>query len=538
MNQKPLTNLAVILLAVAASGCDRGRPAGESSDRSAQPETAIAAAESALRRGNIEHPATLDPARARSTHAFNVLVDLYEGLVVEGPNGKLVPGAAEQWEVSEDGLVYRFRLRGNARWSNGQRVVAEDFVRGLGRAMLPETNAAYAGLLSPVVGFGEPDAAPGVVATGDRELEIRLSRPSPAFLRVLALPVAYPLAGPLHGAACFGDPKCFVGNGAYTLALYELGQPVRLQKNRHYWDADNVALDSVEYVAVVDEMTELRMYQTDALDITASIPALQLDQLRASVPGELHVSPTLALYYLALDLTEPPLDDAAVRRALSLAIDREALVNVIGRGERPAYGVVPPGIDGYRNAAYAWHDEDTKSRIALAKAAYAAAGYDSERPLRLTLLYDAGGIHERIAVAVSEMWRDALGVEVALDKREWQYFLETRKDRGQWQVMRFAWFGDYTDPTTFLDLFRSEGAQNLTGYANDAYDELLARAQREPRASQRYDLLHDAETMMLADYPVIPLYFFVSKHLVKPDIAGFRSHPLDRLPSKYLSRKR
>ncbi len=540
MYRKPLRNLVVILLVLAAPGCDRSGPADDSHDQRSHSDRAVAAVENGLRRGNIEHPATLDPARAQSTHAFNVLVDLYEGLVVEGPQGKLLPGVAEKWDVSEDGLVYRFRLRSDARWSNGQRVVATDFVRALRRVMRPETNAPYAGLLSPIVGFGETatDAAPGVVANGDGDLEIRLSRPSPAFLRVLALPIAYPQAGLSDEAARFSDPARFVGNGAYTLVHYQVGQPVQLQKNPHYWAADSVALDTVEYVAVVDEMTELRMYQTGALDITASIPALQLNRLRTSLPGEVHVSPTLALYYLALDLTEPPLDDVALRRALSLAIDRKALVDVIGRGEQPAYGVVPPGIDGYRNAVYEWRDEDSASRISLAKATYAAAGYDSDRPLQLTLLYDAGGIHERIAVAVSEMWRDILGVEVALDKREWQYFLETRKDRGQWQVMRFAWFGDYIDPTTFLDLFRSQGVQNLTGYANVEYDELLARAELERNAPQRYDMLQKAETMMLTEYPVIPLYFFVSKHLVKPDIEGFQSHPLDRLPSKYLSRKR
>ena len=234
-------------------------------------------------------------------------------------------------------------------------------------------------------------------------------------------------------------------------------------------------------------------------------------------------------------MTQPPLDNADLRRALSMAVDRRRLADLIGRGELPAFGYVPTGTSNHVPAPYEWRDLSDSDRISAARAAYAEAGYGDENPLTLTLVFDSGSIHERIAVAVSSMWEDALGVEIELDKREFAYMLETRDMRDEWDVMRLSWSGDYDDPMTFLQIFRSDSPQNLARYASPEFDELLDRAAVETDPGRRLELMTAAEETVLAGYPVAPLYFYVSKHLVKPYVGGFEDNALDRHPSRFLT---
>ena len=217
-----------------------------------------------------------------------------------------------------------------------------------------------------------------------------------------------------------------------------------------------------------------------------------------------------------------------------MAIDREQLVALIGRGEQPAFSVVPDGITGHVGSEFTWREFSDDERLRRARALYRDAGYSDNRPLTITYTYDAGDIHEKVALAVSSMWRDILGAEVILEKREWQYFLQTRDERTEWQIMRFAWFGDYNHASTFTNIFRSGDPQNLSAYANPEYDRLLAMASAESDIASRAVHMSRAESILLADHPIAPLYFFVSKHLVRPGIAGFEDNVLDRHPSKYL----
>ena len=243
----------------------------------------------------------------------------------------------------------------------------------------------------------------------------------------------------------------------------------------------------------------------------------------------------LALYYLAFDLTEPPFDDVDVRRALSMAIDRETLAELLGRGEQPAYGIVPPGTTGQENPGYDWRALDHAERLEEARNLLAASGFKEGTPLRFTYLYDAGGIHEQVALAVGAMWESALAVEVDYEKREWQYFLNARDQRDEWQLMRFAWFGDYDDPDTFLQIFLSESPQNLPRLSNPDFDRALREANMLIDATGRSEALARAEDLLLAEYPVAPLYFLVSKHLVHPSIRGFEQNVLDRHPTRFMS---
>ena len=497
--------------------------------------------ENILRRGNGGDPQTLDPSLAEDVHAFNVLRDLYEGLVVKAANGSLIPGAAERWEISEDGRVYTFFLRANAKWSNGTTVSAGDFVAGFQRTLAANSTSPYSFLLSPILNYaavtsGElPVTELGIYAIDSQTLVIELESPATHFLGVLAMPIAYPLyIGEEFDGSRFRDPDKFVGNGPYVLIERQPAGRIRLQRNETFHDASSVSVQYVDYYPIVDPAAELNMYRAGELDITATVPPPNIRDLRQSRPEELRISPSLALYYLAFDLGEAPLDNLVLRKALSMAIDRRTLVELIGRGEQAAFGVVPKGVAGHQVARYDWKSTESANREAQARQHYREAGYDGANPLQIKLTYDVGGIHETVALAVSAMWRDVLGVEVTLDKREWKYFLATRDDRAEWQVMRFAWVGDYNDARTFLEIFRSDSSQNLSGFDSPEYDRLLRASSETIDAEKRTKLMTQAEKQLLDEYPIAPLYFYVSKHLVNPAVRNFEANILDIHPSQFL----
>lgn len=500
-----------------------------------------ASSQSLIRRGNVESPPTLDPWLAEDIHAFNILLDLYEGLVAENASGQVVPGVAKSWAVSEDGLEYRFELRRNAHWSDGTRVVAADFINGLRRMASPKNLSSYSFLLEPIESFNDVKhgranvTALGVRSDGDSAVIIRLSRPSPHFLGVLAMPIAFPLQAHNDDRSRFHDPASFVGNGAYLLEHRDFGRRIRLRRNPDYWDAGSVTVEAIEYIPIANEIAELNMYRAGEIDITATIPPGHVKIVLEDLPNQVRIASSLALYYLAFDLTEPPLDNPHLRQALSMAIDRDRLVTLLGRGEQPAFGIVPPGVANYQGARYPWRTLEFENRSEAAQQAFKKANIGPADQLRLKYTYDAEGTHEKIALAVSAMWQEVLGIDVVLEKKEWKYFLDTRENRSEWQVMRFSWFGDFNDVSTFTDIFRADNAQNLARFASAEYDEALDQAASEVDAKKRAVMMQLAEEVLLNEYPIAPLYFYVSKHMVKPNIGGFEDNVLDRHPSKYLT---
>jgi oligopeptide transport system substrate-binding protein len=520
----------VLLLLIV--GCERG----------AVPESGEADTHSpVLRRGNGGDPETLDPSVAEDVHAFSVLHDLYEGLVTVAADGSLIPGAASDWELSADKRRYTFHLRQDARWSNGKPVIADEFVASFRRTLSPDSTSSYAFLLNPIlhaksVANGErPVTELGIRALDTATLEIELTSPASYFPGILAMPIAFPLyGGEGFDPQQFSDPDQFVGNGPYLLKDRQPGSLIRLERSAEFRNAAEVSVRFVDYFPIENPDTELNMFRAGELDITASVPPAQIEDLRQRRPGELRISPGLALYYLAFDLTEPPMDDVALRQALSMAIDREALVQILGRGEQAAFGIVPSGVAGHEVARHPWQTASRLERQERAQALYAIAGYGEATPLRFTLMYDVGDVHETVALAVVSMWRDVLGAEVTLDKREWKYFLDTREKRAEWQVMRFAWFGDYNDASTFLDIFRSGSAQNLPGFGDRDYDDLLDRGGQAADPAIRAEIMNEAENLLLNAYPVIPLYFFVNKHLVSPAVRNYQDNILDVHLSQYI----
>lgn len=529
-----LRRVAFVAVAIGAiAACEAQRDAAPASADQLPPQT--------LHRGNGGDPGSLDPALAEDIHAFNVLADIYEGLVTTDARGQITAGVAARWDVSDDGLSYRFDLRDDARWSNGEPVVADDFVRAFTQFANKDSMSPYGFLLEPIRNFdrvqsGElPADQLGVVAENNRQLTIHLHRPTSYFLSILSMPLASPRHATNDLLDDRGNAEALISNGAYVLTSRQPGGIIQLKRNEHYWDKDNVTIADVTYHSVVDENTEFNRYLAGELHITQSVPGPQIAAIRESRADEIRISPMLALYYLAFDLTEEPFDRPIIREALSLAIDREQLVAVLGRGEQPAYSVVPSGVAGYMGPEYEWQSWPMSERERRARVLLEESGYDETNPLALTYLYDAGGVHENIALAIGAMWEETLSVDVSFEKREWKHFLEARDQREAWEVMRFSWFGDYNDPETFLRIFTSDSPQNLARFSNAAFDRLLTDANSLLIPAERFAGLLRAERILLDEFPVIPLYFYVSKHMVSPDIRGFEDNVLDRHPSRYMS---
>lgn len=492
---------------------------------------------SVLNRGIGQEPESMDPHKARTTQALTVIRDLFEGLLSYSPAGELEPGAAHDWTLSEDGLTYRLFLHDDLRWSNGDPLTAEDFVFSLRRLVDPDTAAFYAQTLSaienvPAIVAG--DAAPetmGVTAVDATTLEIRLTRRVPYFLDLLTHPAAFPVheASLAQHGEQFSRPGVLISNGAYRLDGWVLGSVIELSANEHYRDADAVAIPVVRHHVVQEPGTELSRYLAGELDVTSTIPPEAFENLRATQSAELHIAPVLSVYFYGMNLNYEPLgNDKAFREALSLAVDREELVTeVTGRGEEPAYSFVPPGVANYDGPELPAAGMSDDERIAEARRLYAEAGYDKDNPPKIELRYNTSQAHKNIALAVQGMWRDVLGLEVELINEEFRVLVANMRAMEITQLFRLSWSGDYNDADSFLSLFRRDDPSNMFGYSSGDFDDQLADAAAQSDADRRRLYQEEAERVVLSDHVVIPLYFPVSKHLVRANIRGWQDNVLD-----------
>ena len=501
------------------------------------------AAAQELRRGNGTEPDSLDPQLARMESAMTILRDCYEGLVSMDRDGGVIAGAAESWSISEDGRTYTFRLRPQAGWSNGDRVVAEDFAFAFRRLVDPETASQYALMLEPVTnatdivaGRRTPETL-GISAPDEATLVVELAEPTAYFLAMLSHPSTFPV----HRATLAARPQDFarpgvaVTNGAFVPTEWQIGAHIVASRNPHYWNDATTAIDSVRYVHVADPVIEFTRFRAGDLDVSYTIPPGQLARLEKELPGQARVAPHLGVYYYGFALDLPPFHDARpLRRALAMAIDREVLtIQVLGDGERPAYGWVPPGIAGYMPQSFDWSGLGPEPRITEARRLYAQAGYSRERPLRIELRYSKSLVHDRIALAVTAMWKEHLGVEANLHADDFRV-LKQAIDARETVLFRGSWIGDYNDAYSFLQVLKSGFGINLPRYQSDSYDRPLVAAS-SASGEERAHLLAAAERQLLDDVPLIPLYFYVSKHLVAPRVAGWYDNVMNVTYSKDLS---
>jgi oligopeptide transport system substrate-binding protein len=497
-----------------------------------------------LRRGLGGEPSTLDPERAADWYSFEVLRDLFEGLTAETATGEVAPGVAEDWSVSPDGLRYSFRIRSSARWSNGESVTAADFADGLRRAVDPRTAAPGADLLAlirnaPEILSGKLSPSALGVQTVDRDvLLIELRQPAPYFLGVLANSVAYPVHRPslAEQGNEFTKPGRLISNGAYRLAGMVPGSEVTLERNPYYWDAAHVSIRTVKYAPITDLQAELLRYRAGALDMTSSLPTAEFEWAKTNLGTELQVRPQLSVIFLCFSATSGPFrDHSTLGEALSLALNREAVTDkVLRAGQVAAYSFVPPGMSGYTPQNYAWSEVSQDARLTKARDLYRAAGYSSTRPLHVRMLFNQNEAIRNVAIASAAQWKEALGVEVELVDMEFRAFLAARHDRTRWDVVIDGWNADYADPGNFLELFRTGGVQNDPGLADPEFDGLLDAAANEPSPERRLTLLASAEKRLLADGVVAPVYFPVTRRLVKPYVDGAILNPMNHNYSKYL----
>jgi oligopeptide transport system substrate-binding protein len=496
-----------------------------------------------LRRGLPGEPHTLDPQLAEDTYSFPVLRDLYEGLTAEDSNGQIVPGTAEIWTVDSTGTVYTFQIRANAKWQNGDRTVASEFVQGLRRAVDPKTASGSSALLTVIKGASDIIAGRkkvtdlGVTAIGDTLVRIELEHPAPFVLQILSQPIAAPTH--IHLSASTGTPgtpdNAPVTNGAYTLVSRIPGSFIELSRNPNYWDASNVLIGRVRYINAESEATEIREYVAGQIDMTSTIPAPDLERITRSYGAEILTEPILGTLYLALDVTEPPLrDNRDLRQALSMAVDRDMISQHITLGVTPAYSFVARGISGYKPPAYQWSEWPRERQLEYARTLFSHSGYSDKKPLHLTLYFNSGESIQRIMIAVAASWKKNLGVLTNLVSDEFRVFLVGRKDRSRWDVARLGWYADYDDPTSFLEVFAKNNSQNDPGYLSPDFNNLLDAARIEPNTDRRIVVLKRAEEVLLNDYPIIPVYFYSSRRLVKPSLGGAKITPLDHTYSKHL----
>ncbi|MEM6798866.1 MAG: peptide ABC transporter substrate-binding protein [Planctomycetota bacterium] len=575
---------------------------------------------------------SFDPAVLIDNASGRIAWALYEGLVRLSPEDRsAMPGMAERWDVSDDGLTYTFHLRPGVVWSNGDPVTADDFVYSMRRFLDPQTQAEYAyqawylknarrytramrgvepgdqvevELHDPPAGESkyargelvrgvlrqieedpnaseeeladdaryaefrtfvveteagderrfqidadrgtEPDKAEvakqllldfrevGIRALDERTVETVLESPTPYWLELLGF---YPLS-PVnrrcieeHGPREWAKPANLVTNGAYQVEFHRLRDRIRLRKNPRYWNAENVAIETIDALAVESLTTAFNLYETGKVDWVEKVPPLiARELLNADTPRkDMNPAPYLATYFYTFNTDRKPFDDVRVRRALVMAIDRDEIVTTACAGELPGRSLSPPGLPGY-TAPQCQPSDPEKARALLAEAGFpGGSGFP-----KIEILYNNNDQHKTIAELVRKQWRRNLGIDVSTRNEEWTTALLSQRTQ-QYDVARRSWIGDYLDPNTFIDMFVTDGENNQTGWSNAEYDRLVRDAGQEPDKVKRLELLRQAEVILMDEVPVMPMYFYVSRNLVRPEVRGFYNNMQDSHPLWALS---
>ena len=500
-----------------------------------------------LRVGNQAEPQSLDPAKVMGSWDGRIATAMFQGMLARNAKGEPVPGMAESWTTSEDGLTWTFKLR-DATWSDSVPVTAQDFVAGFERlfTILPPPDGID--MLYPILGAkelregnGSKDGL-GVRALDTKTLEIKLTNPTPFFPHLLAYYRSAPV--PRHAIAKFGEDwikaENIVTNGAFTLKEWKPGDFVHLVRNRRYWNNASVCLDDLYLFPTADSVAAERQMRTGDLDLQLGFSGSRLAEINKTMPGTARVAPTLRTDYMSFNNRKPPFTDGRLRRALSLAIDREFIANqVLNDGSTPAYSMVPPTTPNYpATAALRWKNEPRARRLDEARALLVAAGYGPSKPFVFRMLHSSGGDVQKFVPVIQQNWREIApwvqptleGAELAVHYRNLQ--------AGNFDVGVAAWGGTYADATDHLGLTETGNTANDGRFLNPTFDALLDRARQTVDTKARADILTQAEQIMLDDTGVAPLFFPAGRNLVNPKVTGWEDNPLNLHPFELLCKKR
>ncbi|MDE1186911.1 MAG: ABC transporter substrate-binding protein [Pantoea sp.] len=493
---------------------------------------------------NGSEVASLDPQKIEGVPESNVIQSLLDGLVNTDNNGKIVPGVAESWQ-NDQGRVWTFTLRENARWSNGEPVTAADFVYSWQRLADPRTASPYASYLQAahvanvdaiMAGKAKP-AELGVKALDARHFQVTLTEPVPYFLAMVAntaMKPVYPPAVEKWGEQ-WTQPEHYVSNGPYTLSQWVVNENIVVKRNPLYWDNAHTVIEEGVYLPLSSENSDINRYRSGGTDMTNSVvPPDMYHKLRQDLGDQVKVSPLLCTFYYEINNKKAPFDDVRVRTALKLTLDRDIIAQkVMGQGQIPAYSLTPPFTDGVKLSPPAWFNQTQAERNASAKKLLAEAGFNDQHPLRFSLLYNTSEQNKKQAIAAASMWQKNLGAVVTLENQEWKTLLETRH-QAQYDVVRATWCADYNEPSTFLNILLSGASINTAFYSSPAFDRLMAQTLTAPDEATRAVLYQQAENQQDKDSAIIPVYYRVSVRLVKPWVGGFTGQdPQDLINLKY-----
>lgn len=508
-------------------------------------ETAVEAGnrEQIIHIGNLSEPADLDPQVINSQQDAVIAQALFEGLTQYDPQtSEATPALAERWEVSADNLTWTFHLRRNGKWSNGEPVTAHDFVFSFRRMLTPSLASEYASLLyvlrnARAINSGQlTDATQlGARAADDFTLVLTLAHPAPYLPNMLCNAAWYPVPRAAiekhHGLTQRGSawtrPGNHVSNGYFMLAEWIPHQRIRVVKNPHYWDRDHVKLNGAVFYPIESEDAEERTFRAGQLHVTSTMPLAKVPAYRAEKSPFYTSHILFGTFFLRLNVEQPPLHDARVRRALSLAIDREAMVrDVMRAGQQPAGHLTPPGTAGFHSRARVSLDVETARKL------LAEAGFPNGQGFPvLELLYNSTEANRLIAEALQQMWQRGLGIGLKMQNQEARVQNDSMRS-GNYQIGRFAWIGDYLDPSSFLELMTSTSGNNMTRWGSADYDRIFAEANQTEDTAKRYELYQQLEEILARECPIVPVYFYARNRLRRPEVKGWHGNLLDQHPLK------
>jgi oligopeptide transport system substrate-binding protein len=504
-----------------------------------QPQNLSLLAEDQHFRYNIgSEPETLDPGIITGAIEMRLVIGLFEGLLSYDPSSlEPVPGIAYKYEIDSTGKVYTFYLREEAKWNNGIPMTALDFHRSWERVLNPKTGASYASQLYPIQGAeaynkGKLDdfKQVGVKVKSKHVLEVTLHNPCPYFTDLCAFVTLFPTPVDLieqHGDS-WVRPENIISNGPFQVKSWISRSIVTLEPNPHYWDKKHVHLKKVSAYLYDDSDTFYKLFLQGELDWIADVPSSKSREVGWN--PEYYAMPVLGSYFYRFNVTRPPLDDVRVRQALSMSIDRTVITRqILKGGQQPANFFCPP-VAGYEHVDGLPYNTE-KAKQLLAEAGYGQGGKAFPT---LEILYNTQEDHKKIAEAISETWREVLGIEVKLRNTEWKIFL-SEMDQLNYDICRSSWFGDYGDPNTFFDMFVKDGGNNRTGWFNPQYDKWLKQSQLEPDHSKRLKIFQKMEKMLVEDEaPLLPLYMYVNKGMLSEKVHGWYENVLDFHPIKHI----